>query len=209
MKRTLPLVITFFAGAIVIVNSFFVLPWLNTFVSTYLSRSVTVSTAWAVGLGALNLMRQHVRRTRRGNANQVYSIVLIITFVIFLVGGLILDKHQQNPLYQQWFVAVQNSLSATMFSVLAFYIATSAFRAFRVRNVDSTLLLLSAFVVMLGAVPIGEAIWSGFPDFSDWIMNIVNTSSLRAMGIGLTLGGLAQSMRTLVGVERGHLGGGE
>ena len=207
MKRTLPLVITFLAGFFVIINSFFIIPGMNDAVTTYLTPSVQISTAWAVGLGAMNLMRQHSRRVSRRSENWGYSVVLICFFSVFLLAGLFLEGHNQNPFFNQWFVAIQNNLSSTMFSILAFYIATSAFRAFRVRNMDATLLLLSAFVVMMGAVPIGEAIWSGFPGASEWIMNIINTSSMRAMGLGLTLGGLAQSMRNLVGLERGHLGG--
>ena len=209
MKRTMPLVITFVTGLIVIINSFFKIDFLADFVTNYLSRSITVSLAWAIGLGAMNLMRQHFRRASSNTPQKWYSVILIVTFLIFLIAGFVLDRHQQNPLYQQWFMAVQNSLSATMFSVLAFYIATSAFRAFRIRNVDSSLLLGSAIIVMLGAVPIGEVIWVGMPDAADWIMSIVQTSAMRAMGIGLTLGSLAQSMRVLVGIERGHLGGGE
>ena len=70
---------------------------------------------------------------------------------------------------------------------------------------EATWMLVSAFIIMLGGVPIGEAIWSGFPKVSDFLMASMNTSSLRAMSIGLTLGGVAQSMRNLVGIERGHL----
>jgi len=57
----------------------------------------------------------------------------------------------------------------------------------------------------LGAVPIGEAIWPGFPPLSEWIMSTINTASLRAVTIGITLGAVSQSIRNLMGIERGHL----
>jgi len=209
MRRTVPLIITFVAGFIAILNSYLIFEPLNNWVPNYLQRTVTISTAWSVGLGGLNLMRIHFRRISTKGNNWGYSAVLVTSFFFFLLLGLFMDRNQENPFFQLIWRSVQPHLSATMFSVLAFYIASASFRAFRMRSVDSTLMLLSAFIVMLGAVPIGELMWSGFPGLADWLLNNVNTSSQRAIGIGITLGGMAQSMRNMVGIERGHLSGGE
>ncbi|MCL2498236.1 MAG: hypothetical protein FWF06_06475 [Symbiobacteriaceae bacterium] len=205
MRRTLPVALTFIVGVTAMINTYFVNPSLAAFCTRYLARTSTVSSAWAVGLGTLNLMRIHIRRINRRQDNWQYSVSLVVTYVIFLFLGVFLVGHQNNHFFQAFFNSIQPHLSSTMFSVLCFYIASAAFRAFRMRSMEATMMLLSAFIIMLGNVPIGAAIFPPMPQISDWIMNQINTSSLRAMSIGLSMGGIAQTMRNLVGIERGHL----
>ncbi|RMH44620.1 MAG: PEGA domain-containing protein [Deltaproteobacteria bacterium] len=99
--------------------------------------------------------------------------------------------------------------NATMFSLLAFFIASAAFRAFRARSLEAGLLLGAAVLVMLGFVPIGGAIWSGFPEIAEWIMDVLNTTGRRAIIMGAALGAVATGLRVILGIERSHLGGGD
>ncbi len=209
MRKTIPLIITFVAGAIMILQSYIQSDFLYNFVQNYLARAVTVSTAWAVGLGAVNVIRVHGRRISGKRQSYFFSIVLLVSFFWFAIVGLLMKKHNSDPFYLFFYNNILLNLSATMYSVLAFYIGSAAYRSFRVRSIDATMLLLTSVIVMLGAVPIGQAIWGGFPTLSSRIGANINTPVLRAMSIGLTLGALTQSMRNLIGIERGHLSGGE
>lgn len=96
--------------------------------------------------------------------------------------------------------------NATMFALLAFFIASAAFRAFRARNLEAALLLGAAILVMLGRVPIGRAIWSFFPALSDWIIDVPNNAGRRAIMMGAALGAIATGLRVILGLERSHLG---
>jgi hypothetical protein len=97
-------------------------------------------------------------------------------------------------------------MEATMFSVVAFFIASAAYRAFKVKSLESAVLLITALIVMLGNVPIGSAIWSKFPEFKDWLMSVPNSGAFRGITIGTYIGAFATSLRILLGLERAHLG---
>jgi len=97
-------------------------------------------------------------------------------------------------------------MEATMFALLAFFIASAAFRAFRARSLEASLLLGAAILVMIGRVPLGEFVWSGFGDIADWIMRYPNGASKRAIMIGVGLGMAATSLKLMLGIERAYLG---
>lgn len=96
--------------------------------------------------------------------------------------------------------------NATMFALLAFFIASAAFRAFRARNVEAALLLGAAILVMIGRVPIGRWISPLFPELADWIRDIPNNAGRRAIMAGAALGAIATGLRVILGIERSHLG---
>ncbi len=118
------------------------------------------------------------------------------------------------------FENVQVPLDATMFSLLAFFIASAAFRAFRARNIEAALLLISACVVILGLTPPFIHWWNsafgfadslqGFPsEAKDWVLEVPNLAARRAIVLGVGLGALAQSFRIILGIEQTYLGGDE
>jgi hypothetical protein len=73
-------------------------------------------------------------------------------------------------------------------------------------------MMLAAFLVMLGIVPIGQAMtnglhgnWSIFrlENVQTWIMTIPNMAAQRGMAFGISVGALAMAIRIWLSLERG------
>ena len=112
-----------------------------------------------------------------------------------------------EPTAKMWvYFKIFAPLQATMFSLLAFYVASATFRAFRARSLESTLLLVAGAVVMLGQVKIGNDLTGGVAGHvQSFLMNNFVKAAERAIAIGGSLGVLATGLRIVLGLERSYL----
>lgn len=243
MKRTVPLVIASVAG-VVMVLAYFV-PFTQTWGETAITWFNILSAA-ALVLGGGNLLRVQLQQMSDRKPGWGYAAVTAIAFLVTLVIGLAkvgvfpAEKFPAYPWsgdYQQegsalWWLYefIITPITATMFSMLAFYVASAAFRAFRAKNLEATLLLITAVIVLLGRTYAGVWLTGGIPErlakwtgrspdafaalrldrFTDWVvMDIFNKAGFRAITIGIALGVVATSMKILLGMDRSYLGSDE
>jgi hypothetical protein len=131
--------------------------------------------------------------------------------------------HLSGPIYAAMydiaFKGFQVPLGASMFASLGFFITTAAYRAFRIKSREATILLIAGFIVMLGQVPVGNymTIWvreswsiGGFhlanlriEKLAYWILTVPNAAAIRAIAFGLEIGSVAMSLRMWFSLERG------
>lgn len=195
--------ITFVAGMIMILQFF--VPATQS-MGESLQEWYMIVASFAIFLGAMNLMNIHIHKIRFRAKNWKYSPVTIFGFFAMVITGIFMGIEQGRP-FDFMFQSMMVPMGATMFSLLAFFVASAAFRAFRASNWRATLLLASAFIVMLGRVPIGAMIWNKIPLVSEWIMQVPNLAGQRAVMIGAAMGMVATSLRMIFGIERSYLGG--
>ena len=176
-----------------------------------------VVAVFTYGLGVINLVQLHGKRIRKGGEGALNSTAFFASFAIMLVVQILQQVHP-NPVNKNLFAllyegAYQN-MDATMFSVIAFYIVSAAYRAFRARSFEASLLLVTAVLVMIGQTAVGQLMTSGISDVGfwhnlhievvrDWIMTKANTPVMRAIQFGLGIGALAVALRIWLGLERG------
>lgn len=123
-----------------------------------------------------------------------------------------------NSAFGWMYEYVFKPLQATVFALLAFFVASAAFRAFRAKNIEAILLLGTAFIILLGRTFAGVYLTSFLPEsmaffrvenLTVWIMQTINTAGNRAIMIGIALGIASTSLKILLGIDRSYLGTGE
>jgi di/tricarboxylate transporter len=233
MKRTAPLIITALGGFALIVAYFLpaTLTWGENAAVWF-----DILAAIAFILGGGNLLKIHLKKVSDKVAGWGYSVVCLIAFLITLSAGLFkigVHPNEQFPdypfsgTYDQvgsvfWWCYEYGfkPLTASMFAMLAFYVASAAFRAFRAKNFEAILLLGTAFIILLGRTAAGVYMTAFIPDDSSfsglkienltvYIMQVFNTAGNRAIMIGIALGVASTSLKVLLGVDRSYLGSGE
>jgi hypothetical protein len=187
------------AGFAVIFDYFINVPGLSD-IANFLQILATVLAAFALGLGAVSLFRVHFPRvTRRGSEWYLSAWMLIVLGIVAVVGVFGTTNH---PIFKWMYSNMILPLDATLFSLLGFFIISAAYRAFRARTLDATVLLLAGAAVMLMNMPVGAVMWSGFPVIGGWVRDIAGVAGYRGIYLALVIGLVAYSLRVMIGYER-------
>ncbi len=220
MKRELPLLMTAVIGLFMILSFFVPHQWVSV-PADFLQATAIVVVAFGYVLGGANVLRINLDAISKRSPDWPYKILLVVSLLVTLGVG-ILDglAHDGGFLNQgtrsKWiYDTIYSPMSATLFSLLAFYIASAAFRAFRIKTVEAGLLAAAALLVMLGRVPVGDLLftrflpwdWIQLSSIQDWIMNFPQNAAKRAILIGAALGVMATGLRVILGIERTYLSG--
>ena len=225
LKRYIPIAIVAIFGSLTLSAWFIDNETIETFANDDATQFFDIIAAFAVFLGALNLLKlQFIKFIKKQKGWQYSAISIISFFFAFIIGFfirgayfvedkvfftqeaaleslIVVDisepnqeesyKIQENlfkdllsakdfaikqnlitpvdwgahvqkngSLFQWMFKYIFSPLSATMFALLAFFVASASFRAFRARNFEASLLLLAGIIIMIGRVPAGGLISS-------------------------------------------------
>lgn len=165
----------------------------------------------AVFVGVISIGQVHGKKIMRKAENWEYSVVLMVAMIIMALTGLPLESiglGLDNPVYNFLFIHVMTPLGSTMYSILAFFITSAAYRAFRARNIEAGLILVSGTIVVMSNAPLFTASLPFLITWKNWIFDVPNTATMRGVMMGAALGAIALAVRTLMGIERGYLRGG-
>jgi len=179
--------------------------------AAFVQRWILILLALATFVGVISLALTHGKNVMNRSKGWYFSVITIVLLVIMALVGLPLAEiglGAQNPVYLFLYNNMLQPLSGTMYAIIAFFIAAAAFRAFRARNVEASIVLLAGILMVCSNAPLFTVFWPPFKTIGNWIFAVPNMATNRAITIGAALGLVALAVRTLMGIERGYLRGG-
>ena len=171
-KRHIPILIVAVIGSLTLFGWFIDEPNIKAFVDDDATQWFDILASFAIFLGGFNLLKMQMQKVLRKKKGWQYSLFAIGGFILAIIAGFF---YKGNPdvawgthvtadgtLFKWIFTYMFAPLGATMFALLAFFVASASFRAFRIRNLEATLLLVAGIIIMIGRVPLGSSISSWF-----------------------------------------------
>ena len=202
-----------------------------------------ILTTFLLGLGIFSLVRIHANKLRKLQKDWAFSMILLLCIVLMLIVGYV-DWYQRefqdpdrlladpanwgvwNKMGDLLFDGLIQQMDAAMFSMIAFFILSAAYRAFRIKSIEATVMMASGLILifsLMGAVDFmwGSVIESMIRDSSGnvdpghflhnfklsevagWVKTYAQIPSIRALDFGVFLGALAMGLRIWLGLEKG------
>lgn len=185
-----------------------------------LTQAWQVVAGFTFALGMWNLIHVHGKNLLRAGKNWGFSLLFFIGVAFMATSGMVMNygggryAALAGDSFRFATEGMLFQLDAAMFSLIAFFIISAAYRAFRIRSLEATIMMTAAFLVMLGQVPIGIWLTSWIPDMwglhnlrleniSYWILTQPNAAAQRGINFGLAVGMLAMGLRIWLSLERG------
>jgi hypothetical protein len=229
LKRQWPVIVAFGMGLAMWMR-YYVPTEQSATLETEFARWARIIVGFAAIFGLVSVLRHHLGKIHSRKAGFGFSIVTLVSFGCMALAGFLplafpgfaARNMEEGSLFKWMFDNMMVPMQATMFSILAFFIASAAFRAFRARSPEATALLVAACILMIGRVPIGSLISDAtpifqagpnayhlldFPEVASWLLNVPNAASQRGIMLGVILSQIAIAVRIIFGIERTYMGG--
>lgn len=198
-KLKIPLWIVTIVSFVTILEGFF--PIVEDVIGSQLEMLRTYMTVVGPGvsfIGLSMLVVAHVKRiyTRATDPHWLYSVAVFVSLIPITYG--MVFQGVDGPISRWLFKYTVSPTHQTLFSMTAFYITTAAYRVFKLRNIDSSVLLVSGMIVLWSTLPVFTNLFPFLVPLATWILEVPNTAGYRAFVLGVSLGAIGLGLRIML-----------
>lgn len=176
-------------------DSWAILPLLTGQIYTW----VLILGAFSLLLGIGHVAWVHGRRIQRGEAEWPLSLALVAGLATVLALGIVGGEGTRGVMVGFVFDSVIAPGQATLFALLAFFMAGAAYRLLRVNRTGGAWMLAGAVLMILAQLPLtGRMALAGLHPVADWLVTVPVMAVLRGVLLGTGLAALITGLGTLL-----------
>ncbi len=204
MNRKVALLVCFFFGLVMFLQYFSSHP-----IATNINQTVLeywqIIFAFTLIVGIVGFILNSVKEMKE-KSDRPYKVASLAGLFIMPIIAMIWGVRADTP-FMWVFENVQVPLQATVFALLAFFVASASFRGFRARSFPAAVLLGSAIIILISRSSIPGIDYGYLGEFAEWLRSNPAMAARRGILIGIGLGSITTSLRIILGIERTWLGG--
>jgi len=167
---------------------------------TTLAGWSTLLGAWAIIVGVFVIVKNNVMNVVKKTKDWYYDIVTLVALVIFVGAGFM--GGYTGPSMRWLSTYVLQAVSTALLGIEAFLAISAYYRAYRLKNIEAAVLMISSLIILMWMGPIFEYLIPGISNVAVWILLNPNSAAQRAMFVGIGLGLIALAVRSMLGRER-------
>ncbi len=177
MKEKIPSTILSIIFFLVVIEFYFNVPAFISTINVDLRNFGAVVAAFAMVLGSVNIFKVYGNRIRKRSEHWQYAVLLLTVFVVTVFNGLVYGPKSANFLWI--YNNIQVPIGATVFSLLGFFIVYAAFRAFRAKTWEATVLLICGAIMIFWGSPLGKSLFPPIIPIATWLIDVPNAAGFR------------------------------
>ncbi|MBN1683140.1 hypothetical protein JW865_06275 [Candidatus Bathyarchaeota archaeon] len=204
-KKDLPTLIIAVLGFSVLAEWFLPIQQL-TDLKSFLSLTTTLITYGSFGIGTVYALTAEYTAVKRNRNIQQYlisgsffAIIIIMTAICVMYGGL---RAFYNPEYRWYQYNLYSPQSQAMYAVMFLFQCGSLYRVLRLRNMESTVLIIAGVTFILSQIPLFASFVPGVDFLGGWMADAPSLGGTRPANITAAIGAIVVAIRALIGREQ-------
>jgi hypothetical protein len=201
-RRELPTIILSACGVLMLLAFFTPFEAFTTIKGTLTAWTIVISaTSTWLGFAYMSYAQYRMLQRNPVLTQKIYFVTPFAFFLLFLVVGVSFPGDVSSPQYLWLLSSIYQQVGATVYAVMFFTLASSAYRTFTVASTEAVALLLGGTIYMLRQIPLFPAFAPWLVPLGEWILLVPNVGGGRGAVICAALAALVVGIRTLWGRE--------
>jgi hypothetical protein len=203
LKREVPLGIGSLIIAILFVDYYTSIDFLHT-ISLNLADWAVILSALAAGIGIINILKRTAGQIQERATYWYLDIWTLLLMAVVAISGVI-GAYGTHPIYTWIMSYIYIPIDAAVFAMVSFDIIAAFYRTFRLRTLESSVLVVVGIFILMMNTPFLGTI-PGATVIGNWVKNVPMLGSARALTTVTAIGYVGIAIRALLWKEKPSMG---